>query len=309
MSEQLTPTTNQSAVTCREFSLYVDDTKLSVTEWGASDAGLTVILIHGWTLSSEIWEDVAVSLVRADPSLRVVAYDHRGHGSSDRVATASIEVLADDLAAVIAQVVPDGPIVFGGHSLGGMTLMALAQRHPGIVAQRAFGVAFVATSAGDLLGSIRRIPITEIVIKAALVLTARLTVPTKPLFLLRHGARSLFGTQARRHDLNRAVLQTAQSDPRAVAALGGSILLHRRYSTLQAFQDVDVVIMVGTRDWLTSPAHARRTANRLPSGDLVIFGGAGHYLPYERREAVTAHLLNLVAKARSSARALTDAAG
>jgi hypothetical protein len=34
---------------------------------------------------------------------------------------------------------------------------------------------------------------------------------------------------------------------------------------------------------------------------VVVYQGAGHHLPYERREAVAAHLLGLTAKARASA--------
>lgn len=298
-----------AAVLCRRYQLPVDDLWLDVTEWGSESSSVTVILTHGWTLSSRIWEDVAAMLVRADPSVRVIAYDHRGHGNSASVSTASIDELADDLAAVVTTAVPTGSIVFGGHSLGGMTLMALAQRHPAIVAERVRGVAFVATSAGDLLGVIRGISGVERVLKALLMLTARLKAPSKPLFLLRYGARGAFGKHPRRHDLTRAVLQTSQSDPRAVAALGRSLLQHNRYDALVAFRDVAVVVMAGTRDWLTSPVHARRIADQLPDSSIVIFRDAGHFLPYERREAITAHLLNLIPEAREAASIYTGLAG
>ncbi|TDH50289.1 alpha/beta hydrolase [Mycobacterium eburneum] len=293
----------------RQVGLSLDDAWLNVTEWGADDADLTVVLTHGWTLSARIWEDVAASVVTADPAVRVLAYDHRGHGRSARVATASIEQLADDLAAVVAQLVPDGPIVFGGHSLGGMVLVALAQRHPQLVAQRAAGAMFVATSAGDLMGAIRRIPGTEALLKAALRIAERVRIPSRPLFLARQGARGAFGRRPRRHDLNRVVRQGEQAQPAAVAALGRSILDHRRYPALRAYRHLDVVVMAGSRDWLTSPIHAQRIADQLPDSEVVVFDGAGHFLPYERREAVSAHLLNLVAKARRSARSLAGAAG
>ncbi|MEZ0362565.1 alpha/beta fold hydrolase [Mycobacterium sp. pUA109] len=293
----------------RQVVLPLDDAWLNVTEWGTADADLTVVLTHGWTLSARIWEDVAASLVTADPGVRVLAYDHRGHGRSARVSTASIEQLADDLADVVAQLVPAGPIVFGGHSLGGMVLVALAQRHPRIVAQRAAGVMFVATSAGDLMGAIRKVPGTETLMTAALRGTARMALPSRPLFLARQGARGAFGKHPRRHDLNRVVRQGEQADPAAVAALGRSILDHRRYPALRAYRHLNVVAMAGTRDWLTPPIHARRIAEQLPDSELVVFDGAGHFLPYERREAVSAHLLNLIAKARQSAQSRSGVAG
>lgn len=282
----------------REHRLVLDDGWIHITEWGVSEADVTVILTHGWSLSSRVWETVAAAIVRADPSLRVVVYDHRGHGNSARTSDASIEHLADDLGRVIDESVPHGPIVFGGHSLGGMTLMALAQHRPELVVERTAGVVFVATSAGHLLGAIRRIPGTELVMRGALVLASRLRPPSRPLLLLRQGARGAFGKHPRRHDLNRAVLQAAQADPRAVAALGRSILQHHRYDAVAVFRRTNVVVLAGSRDWLTSPAHAARIADRLPSSRVVVFPGAGHFLPYERHQAVTAHLLNLTAQAR-----------
>jgi len=65
----------------------------------ASDT--TVVLVHGWTLDETCWAGVVDRL----PGCRVVRYDHRGHGRSAAVdtATMTIEQLADDLAAVIEQ--------------------------------------------------------------------------------------------------------------------------------------------------------------------------------------------------------------
>ncbi|MDV3133425.1 alpha/beta hydrolase [Mycobacterium sp. 29Ha] len=283
----------------RDYQLPLNDTWLNITEWGSETPEVTVVLAHGWTLSSRIWQDVASDMVTADPNLRVLAYDHRGHGRSARVPTASIEQLADDLAAVVARAAPHGPIVFGGHSLGGMTLIALAQRHPDLVSQRATGAAFVATSAGELLGVIRQIRATEYLMNAVLGSLGPLQKGGRPVFLLRHGVRGTFGKRPRRHDMDRILGQAAQSDPRAVAALGRSIMQHHRYDDLQAFCGLDVVVMAGNKDRLTPPLHAQRIADRLPNSELVILSDAGHYLPYERRHAVTTHLLTLTDKART----------
>lgn len=57
-------------------------------------------------------------------------------------------------------------------------------------------------------------------------------------------------------------------------------------------------MLAGTRDFLTSPTHAQRIGERLPGSTVVVFRGAGHFLPYERREAVTAHFLGMIGKIR-----------
>jgi pimeloyl-ACP methyl ester carboxylesterase len=56
-----------------------------------------------------------------------------------------------DLAAVLDAVVPAGPVVLAGHSMGGMTIMALARRHPELFGPRVVGVFLLATSAGGLV--------------------------------------------------------------------------------------------------------------------------------------------------------------
>jgi pimeloyl-ACP methyl ester carboxylesterase len=293
--------TFRSAVLRRQSRLPSDGGWLHVNEWGSPAPDVTVVLAHGWGLSSRSWEDVAQLLVLSDPTLRVIAYDHRGHGGSAS-APATIERLADDLAAVLRAHVPDGPIVLGGHSLGGMTVMALAERYPEVIADRVGGVAFVATSAGDLLGSIRSIRGVNRILHAGLVVMPLLKTPERPLFLVRQAVRGGFGARPRRRDMNRSVRQAAHADPRAVASLGRSLLLHQLYHSLERFRSIDVVTMAGTKDKLTPPAHARRIADLLPGSQIVVFPGAGHFLPYERREAVAAHLLDLTAKARASAR-------
>ena len=59
-----------------------DGAKLFVKEWGA---GAPVILIHGWPLSADSWDDVALPL--ADAGRRVIAYDRRGFGRSEQTWT------------------------------------------------------------------------------------------------------------------------------------------------------------------------------------------------------------------------------
>ena len=112
----------------RQFRLPIDDGWLQVTEWGSREPDVTVVLTHGWSLSSSSWEDVAEMLVAADPAVRVLAYDHRGHGGS-ATGPASIEALADDLAAVLRALVPDGPIVFGGPPRGRSSARGSPRRH------------------------------------------------------------------------------------------------------------------------------------------------------------------------------------
>ena len=76
-----------------------DNTRLYVKDWGS---GRPVILIHGWPLSADSWDDQAMAI--ADAGHRAIAYDRRGFGRSSQPWSGyDYDTLADDLAAVIEQ--------------------------------------------------------------------------------------------------------------------------------------------------------------------------------------------------------------
>ena len=85
-------------------------------------------------------------------------YDHRSHGASGRSApeNCTIDQLGKDLYAVLQAVAPSGPVVLVGHSMGGMTILALADQHPELFGDRVVGVALLSTSTGELAKTIAR---------------------------------------------------------------------------------------------------------------------------------------------------------
>src|SRR5438067_3770167 len=114
---------------------------------------LTVVGVHGFALSQRSWHFQRRDLAALSlPRVRQVYYDHRGHGLSGVATeqTSTIEQLARDLDAVLRAIVPDGPIVLMGHSMGGMVIMELAQQNPELFAERVCGVALIATAAGEV---------------------------------------------------------------------------------------------------------------------------------------------------------------
>src|SRR5918997_3139135 len=91
-----------------------DGVRLHVEISGPADAPVTVVLLHGWCLDRRTWHHQVEALRGA----RVVAYDARGHGRSGatRLKSATLARLGDDLAEVLRQHAPDGPVVLAGHS-------------------------------------------------------------------------------------------------------------------------------------------------------------------------------------------------
>jgi pimeloyl-ACP methyl ester carboxylesterase len=90
-------------------------------------AGRPVVLIHGWPLSAQAWEPQVAALSAA--GYRVVAYDRRGFGRSDKPESAyDYNVLADDLQRVLEQCgLQDVTLV--GFSMGGGEVARYISRH------------------------------------------------------------------------------------------------------------------------------------------------------------------------------------
>ncbi|MEV5607107.1 SDR family oxidoreductase [Streptomyces sp. NPDC052225] len=92
--------------------------ELCVVELGDA-ARPTVVLVHGYPDSKEVWSEVATRL--AD-RFHVVLYDVRGHGRSTAPAPLrggfTLEKLTDDFIAVIDAVSPDAPVHLVGHDWG-----------------------------------------------------------------------------------------------------------------------------------------------------------------------------------------------
>lgn len=98
-----------------------DGTRIAVYEEGNPD-GPTVVLVHGWPDSHRLWDGVAPLLAE---KFRVIRYDNRGAGASSVPAKASsytMDHLADDFAAVIAELAPGRPVHAMGHDWGSVTV-------------------------------------------------------------------------------------------------------------------------------------------------------------------------------------------
>jgi pimeloyl-ACP methyl ester carboxylesterase len=102
--------------------------RVSALVWGSGPARM--VFIHGGGQNAHTWDTVALAL---DEPL--VAVDLPGHGHSDWPGESRAfdpGAMADDVAQVITGLAPDAVMVVG-MSLGGMTAIALAARHPQLV--------------------------------------------------------------------------------------------------------------------------------------------------------------------------------
>ncbi|WP_261565663.1 alpha/beta fold hydrolase [Frankia gtarii] len=126
---------------------------------------MTLVFVHGFCMTADAWHFQRQDL--ADLG-RTVGYDQRAHGRSgpSDVEHCTIAQLADDLHRVLDDRAPTGPIVLIGHSMGGMTVLGLAEPHPELFGDRIIAVALLSTR-GRANSSAWRLGLPAIVTAAA----------------------------------------------------------------------------------------------------------------------------------------------
>lgn len=276
---------------------------------GPEDAELTVVFCHGYCLNLDSWHYQRRDL---RGRFRTVFWDQRSHGRSGRSApaTATIEQTGEDLYAVLRAAVPEGPVILVGHSMGGMSIMALAEAHPELFGTRIAGVALVNTSCGDLAEMTLGLPL----------LLAKVVRPLAPRTLRGLGRRADLVDRARELGADLAFVVTrkmAFADKHVsptvvdfleqmiratpidvIAEFYPALMVHDKLDALETLGRVPALVLVGGRDRLTPPEHGRRVAEALPDAELVEVDEAGHVLPLEYPGVVTGGLRRLVERVR-----------
>ncbi|MFC9129202.1 alpha/beta fold hydrolase [Streptomyces sp. NPDC057099] len=261
------------------------------------DGAPAVVLAHGWTCSTAFW---AAQIRELAADHRVIAYDQRGHGRSPASPACSAEALADDLEAVLeATLAPGEQAVIAGHSMGGMTVMAAAER-AGFRAHAA-AVLLCSTGSSQLVAASTVVPIRAG--RPRTWLTRRILGSRAPLGPVTPLARRILkyatmGAGSAPHMVE-ACARIVHACPRRVRHSWSQVLdlldLDHGVRELR----VPTAVVVGTADRLTPPVQARALAAALPQcTGLTELPGIGHMTPIEApglvgqriRELVHAHI-------------------
>jgi pimeloyl-ACP methyl ester carboxylesterase len=292
-----------------------DGVLLSVEEIGPRDAPLTVVFVHGYTLSMASWtfqrRTLAAELATANghrPDARLVFYDQRGHGSSGRGAPehSTIEQLARDLATVLEARVPRGPVVLVGHSMGGMTIMGLAAIRPELFGSRIVATALISTSSGNLADLNFGLPELLTRVRAAVFPVAAWTMRRRPALAER--TRRLAG------DIVSAVTRSlsfasADVDPAlghyvdamiagtpvdVIAEFYPALAGLDETGSLEPLRTVPTLVLTGDKDKMIPMEHSELIVERLPDSEFVVVHGAGHLVLLEKPDEVTSALGTLL---------------
>jgi len=220
--------------------------------------GPLLVLVHGITENRHSWDPLTADLARDHRVLRV---DLRGHGESPAGDDYGVATLADDVAAVVAEVDPDGPPpLLVGHSLGGMVVTAYAAAHDvrgAVNVDQSLDLAPLQAGVQAQAENLRGPAFPAVI--AALFDSMRGTVP----------------------DAEWARLDALRRPDQAVVLAIWGLLLDTTPEELE--KAVEAMVSGLTAPYLAldgidpGPGHGEWLARRIPQAQLEVWAGLGHY--------------------------------
>lgn len=211
----------------------------------------TVLLLHGWTASSDL-QFVAAYRALAEVC-SFIGIDHRGHGRGLRTSEPfQLADVADDAAAVVRQLGVSNVIAMG-YSMGGPISLILARRHPDLVS----GLVVQATAL-EWSGTRRE----RLVWKMLPLMGAALRSWTQPLLLRQGTIRLIPDTSEFAPYRDWLVAETSRTNAKTVVDAGKALAAYDAREWASSL-GVPAAMLISTKDRLVRPRKQRELAKAL----------------------------------------------
>ena len=267
-----------------------NDIKLFYQDLGGSNTQSTVVLIHGWPLSHEMWDYQLAELPAH--GLRVVAYDRRGFGKSTQTWEGyDYDTLADDLKAVLDELNLQN-VTLVGFSMGGGEVARYMSRHGGA---RVAKVAFISAVTPYLL----KTDDNPDGVDKSVFDSMRESIKKDRAGFLQTFGKDFYGVNLVSHPVSQAHLD-GDFARAYVASHKATLDCANSFATTDFRDDltqiqVPTLIIHGDSD-KTVPIEAsgERTANALPNAHYIVYDGAPHGLFVTEKDRLNRDLLTFV---------------
>lgn len=264
-----------------------DTVKLAYFDYGT---GKPVVLIHGWPLSKEMWEYQVDDLVNA--GFRVIGYDRRGFGMSDRPWFGyDYDTLTDDLRAVIEQL-DLNDVTLVGFSMGGGEVARYFTRYRGERVSRAVLISSIVPYVLKADDNPDGVPADAI--------DGMLTgVKENRIDFLDSFGKEFYGIHFLKHPVSDATLQyygaiAAMASPRATLECIKSFSYTDFRKDAPAI-NVPTLIIHGDADKIVPMACSSDQSTRLiPDNQYIVYEGAPHGLFYTDKNRLSNHLVSFL---------------
>jgi 3-oxoadipate enol-lactonase len=254
----------------------INNAHLYIVEQG-SRSETPVMFLHGFPFSHRMWQH-QLNVVGA--RFRAIAYDIKGHGSSD-VADGqySIEGHVDDLFSVMDHLQIERAVVVG-LSMGGYITLRALERNP----ERFIAAALCNTrsEADTNEGKVNRA-----------IAAAKVKTSGSPAYADEFVQKVFWEQSLRRKPVEAQMIRDIISHTPPLSIAGTLLALAGRTDTTASLETirVPVLLLVGEYDAITPPACSQSMQGRIPGSELHVIPDAGHMSPLENPEAFNAKLL------------------
>ncbi len=261
--------------------------KLAYEDYGD---GKPVVLIHGWPLSKEMWEYQEDALVGA--GLRVITYDRRGFGKSDKPWSGyDYNTLTDDLRAVI-ETLDLQDVTLVGFSMGGGEVARYFTRYNGERVSKAILISSVLPympKTNDNPDGVAQEQMAEMLEG----------VKKDRIGFLDSFGKTFFGVNMLSHPISTPLLEyyrmlASLASPKATKECMNSFGSTDFREDAKAI-NVSTLIIHGDSDKIVPiEGSSRRTAELIPNSKYVVYRGAPHGLWYTEKDRLSMDIISFI---------------
>lgn len=250
-----------------------DGCMLYYKDWGRGDP---IVLLHGWPLSADTWDDAALRLV--DAGHRCIFPDRRGFGRSDQPWDGhEYDTYSDDVAAVLEDARITEPVSLVGFSMGGGEVARFLTKQGTRRVKKAVLISSVVPSMLQTTDNPSGVPQSTFDEIAAGIKKDR-------AHFFKSFFKDFFGTGFISQPVSGEVEMNAWRQS-MMAGLRPTLAAARAFATtdfrsdIQSFEGVPTLIIHGTSD-KTVPIDAtgRVMAKKIPGSKLIEYDGSAHGL-------------------------------
>jgi pimeloyl-ACP methyl ester carboxylesterase len=272
-----------------------DGTQLYYKDWGQGDP---VVLLHGWPLTGDTFDDAAIALV--DAGKRCIIPDRRGFGRSDQPWNGyDYDTFADDVVAILEDAGINQPVALVGFSMGGGEVARfLTKQGPDRVSKAVLigSVVPYMLKTDDNPNGVPQATFDE--------MTAGMK-KDRPAFF-ESFFKDFFGVGVVSHPVSSAVLMDAWRQA-MMAGARPTLAAAKAFATTDFRPDlrsftVPTLVIHGTADQ-TVPidATAREVAKAVPGAQLIEYDGSAHGLFATDKERLIGDLVGFLGISSSGA--------
>ncbi len=266
-----------------------DGTKLYYKDWGTGDP---VVLLHGWPLTGDTFDDAAMAL--ADAGKRCIVPDRRGFGRSDQPFTGyDYDTFADDVAAILEDAKIGEPVSLVGFSMGGGEVARFITKQGKARVSKAVLISSVVPYMLQGPDNPEGVPQAQFD-----TMTAGMKKDRAAFF--ETFFKQFFGQGLISHPVSSAVLDDAQRQA-MMAGLKPTLAAAEAFATtdfrpdLANFTGVPTLVIHGTAD-ATVPINAtgKVVADTVPGAQFIPYEGSAHGVFATDKERLINDLLNFL---------------